>query len=119
MAAGSSPPGSEPSLSSPLSPAAAHILATAARRGAWPRRRWLAAIAALGGASLVGACSEPVPPLRVGTIVFPGYELMFMARELGMLDEHSVRLVELMSSTDNLRALAAEQIEARHSPSTR
>ena len=95
-----------------MATAAAHDEVLAARQGAWPRRRVLGALAGLGGASLLGGCTEPVPPLRVGTIVFPGYELMFLARDLGLLDERSVRLIELLSSTDNLRALAAGQLEA-------
>ena len=77
-----------------------------------PRRRLLAC----GAAALMGpglaACSKPVAPLRVGCIVFPGYEDLFLARELGLLDEHQVRLVELLANTDTLRALAARQIEA-------
>lgn len=70
---------------------------------------WLGAGAAM---SALAACQMPVAPLRVGSIVFPGYELMFLARELGQLDEHQVRLVELLSNTDTLRALAAGQLEA-------
>lgn len=50
--------------------------------------------------------------MRVGSIVFPGYELAFLAREKGWLDEREVRLVELLSNTDTLRALAAGQLEA-------
>ncbi len=76
------------------------------------RRQVLVWLAALGGAPLLGGCSEPVSPLRVGTIVFPGYEPMFLARDLGLLDERQVRLVELVSSTDTLRALGAGRLEA-------
>lgn len=50
--------------------------------------------------------------MRVGSIVFPGYEDLFLARELGLLDERRVRLVELLASTDTLRALATGQLEA-------
>jgi NitT/TauT family transport system substrate-binding protein len=68
---------------------------------------------ALGGAmGMLGGCSAPVPPMRVGSVVFPGYEMPFLARERGWLDERHVRLVELLSSTDTLRALAAGQLEA-------
>ena len=76
------------------------------------RRRALVWLAALSGGPWLGACSEPLSPLRVGAIVFPGYELMFLARDLGLLDEHQIRLVELVSSTDTLRALAAGRLEA-------
>lgn len=66
---------------------------------------------AAGAWGLVG-CSEPRQVLRLGSIVFPGYELMFLARELGLLDEQQVRLIEMPSSTGTLRALAVGQLEA-------
>jgi NitT/TauT family transport system substrate-binding protein len=50
--------------------------------------------------------------MRVGSVVFPGYEDLFLARELGLLDARQVRLVELLSNTDTLRALSAGQLEA-------
>ena len=50
--------------------------------------------------------------MRIGSIVFPGYETLFLARELGLLDAQRVRLVELLANTDTLRALAAGQLEA-------
>lgn len=67
--------------------------------------------AALAGTSLVG-CSKPQELMRVGSIVFPGYELMFLARERGLLDPRRVRLVEMLATTDTLRALASGQLEA-------
>lgn len=69
------------------------------------------ALGAALAAPLTG-CSPPLPPLRVGSIVFPGYELMFLARELGLLAPEAVRLVEMRSNTDVLRALGAGQLEA-------
>jgi NitT/TauT family transport system substrate-binding protein len=48
----------------------------------------------------------------VGSIVFPGYESLFLAREAGLLEERQVRLIELLANTDTLRALAAGQLEA-------
>ena len=50
--------------------------------------------------------------MRVGAIVFPGYELMFLARDRGLLDPRRVRLVEMLATTDTLRALASGQLEA-------
>lgn len=77
-----------------------------------PRRHWLACGAAALLAPVLAACSAPLAPLRVGAVVFPGYEDLFLARELGLLDESRVRLVELLVNTDTLRALAAGQLEA-------
>jgi NitT/TauT family transport system substrate-binding protein len=60
----------------------------------------------------LSACTAPIRPLRLGSIVFTGYEPVFLARELGWLDERQVRLIELFSNTDCLRALSAGQLEA-------
>ena len=48
----------------------------------------------------------------MGTIVFPGYELLFLAREMGWLQPQLARLVELQNSSDSVRALAAGKLEA-------
>jgi NitT/TauT family transport system substrate-binding protein len=58
------------------------------------------------------ACQPPLAPLRVGSIIFPGYESLFVARDLGWLDASRVRLVEMTSNTETLRALASGQLEA-------
>lgn len=76
------------------------------------RRQLLRTGGALALAPWLSACQAPVPPLRLGSIVFPGYEFIFLAREMGWLDERQVRLIELLSNTDALRALASGQIEA-------
>jgi NitT/TauT family transport system substrate-binding protein len=70
--------------------------------------------ALLGWAALLclSACGSPTGPLRVGSIVFSGYEPVFLARTLGLLPPDQVRLIELLSNTDTLRALAARQLEA-------
>ena len=76
------------------------------------RRTVLHAAAALSLGGALGGCAPPEPPLRLGSIVFPGYEFVFLAREKGWLDERQVRLIELLSNTDALRALASGQLEA-------
>lgn len=78
-----------------------------------PRRRQLLQLllGSAAGVALSG-CSDPVPALRVGSIVFPTYEYAFLARELGLIDASRVRLVEYSATTYALRALAAGQIEA-------
>jgi len=76
------------------------------------RRRLMGSIACAGLVPALAGCLNSLAPLRVGSIVFPGYELLFLARERGLLDPQAVRLVELFSNTDTLRALVADQLEA-------
>jgi NitT/TauT family transport system substrate-binding protein len=41
---------------------------------------------------VVPACAhEEKEPLRLGTLLWPGSEPLFLARDLGLLDERSVR----------------------------
>lgn len=87
---------------------------TQASAWVWPagsslRRRSMLLLAC---ASAMSACAPPAPPLRVGTIVFPGYEMLFLARAMGWLNPELVRLIELQNSSDSVRALAAGKLEA-------
>ena len=76
------------------------------------RRRALTYLTVAAALPWVTGCADPPSPLNVGTIVFPGYELLFLAREQGLLPEPGIRLVELLSSTDNLRLLASGRLQA-------
>ena len=76
------------------------------------RRRWLGALVAGSLLPWLAACGEPDAPQNVGTIVFPGYELLFLARETGLLASDQARLVELLSSTDNLRLMEEGRLDA-------
>jgi len=75
------------------------------------RRRLLGCV--LGGALLshLPACA-PAPPLRVAAHVWPGYELMFLARSLGWLPEETVALIETRHATDSLAALGRGEVDA-------
>ena len=51
----------------------------------------------------LAACSEPpVAPMRIGTNVWPGYEPLYLARELGYLG-NEIHLVEHMSASQSIR----------------
>ncbi len=51
------------------------------------------------------ACSEPrIQTLRIGTSVWPGYEPLYLARELGYLKTDEVDLLEYTSASQVLRA---------------
>ncbi len=74
---------------------------------AWsPARRRLAL--ALATLPCLAACeSEPAQPLRIGAQVFPGYELLFLAKTLGALPADRIRLVEMPSASASIRALGS------------
>ncbi len=46
----------------------------------------------------------PDEPLRVGVLVWPPYEMAFLARELGYYDDASIDLIDYQSPADVLRA---------------
>lgn len=75
------------------------------------RRRFLAA-SALAPLVLAGGCSGLPPLTRVGGILWIGYEPLFLARELGLFDADTLRLVEMPSNAANLMALATGDLEA-------
>lgn len=77
----------------------------------WRRRRLLQAAALLPVGALFGCGPQAEPTLRIGSNVWPGYEFLYAARDQGMLAGASVKLVELLSATDVLQALAADALE--------
>ncbi|MGE3772637.1 MAG: ABC transporter substrate-binding protein [Gammaproteobacteria bacterium] len=76
------------------------------------RREWLARALSGAGAAALAACGDPVEgALTVGAHPFPGYEMLYLARQLGLLDEAVVQLIETPSASANLRALASAVME--------
>lgn len=63
------------------------------------------------GTLLYGCAQESDQPVRLGTNVWPGYEPLYLARDLGYLSQ-SVRLVEYRSASDVLRAFRNKSLEA-------
>ena len=61
--------------------------------------------------SLSACPKSPAPPLRVGANLWPGYDLLFLAREKGWLPKDAVRLVEFPSSSDVISALENGSLE--------
>lgn len=55
-------------------------------------------------AFLLAACQPPAEPLRIASSPWPGYEPLYLARDLGYLDERRFRLHELPSSNITLEA---------------
>ncbi|MBV1786890.1 ABC transporter substrate-binding protein [Marinobacterium sp. D7] len=54
--------------------------------------------------SMLGCNDSPHPPLKIGTNVWPGYEPLYLSRELGYLDRKQGQLVELLSASEVIRA---------------
>ncbi|MFN2348575.1 MAG: ABC transporter substrate-binding protein, partial [Thioalkalivibrio sp.] len=51
------------------------------------------------------ACTPPPPdPLRIAAGPFPGYEPIYLARDLGLVDRDKIRLVEYAPGSQTLRA---------------
>ncbi len=62
---------------------------------------------------VIVACSpSPPQPLHIGTNVWPGYEPLYLARELGYFDDQPVHLVEHAAATEVIRAFRNGIIEA-------
>jgi len=61
---------------------------------------------------ITGCTPAPVESIRLGTNVWPGYEPLYLARSLGLLDEAHVKLVEFTSATSVLRAMRDHTLEA-------
>ncbi len=64
------------------------------------------------GALLLGCTSKPEPVLRVGLNVWTGYEPLFLARDLGYIQDSRVRLVEYGSASQAMRAFQNGAIDA-------
>lgn len=55
---------------------------------------------------------QPEAPLRVGTNVWPGYEPLYLARELGYYPAGKIKFVEYSSASEVLQAFRNEAIDA-------
>lgn len=79
------------------------------------RRQFVKSIAqgsVAGGACLLSGCfGQSESPLRVGAIVWPGYECLFLSRKLGLLEGHPIKLVEYSSTPEALRAFRNGALE--------
>lgn len=64
-------------------------------------------------ALVVSSCA-PVPQqnIRIATNVWPGYEPIYLARDLGYLDDMGIQMVEMTSTTSVLQALRGGVVEA-------
>ena len=76
-----------------------------------PSRRFPLILGLFLALALAGACGRaPVEPIRLATNVWPGYEPLYLARQLGTLDPKGFHLVEMSNASDAVRALKAGRV---------
>lgn len=88
-------------LVSPMPPACPNRTSRVSRLLTRRLGRGLVLTALLG----VACARAPEPPVRIGILIYPGYEPAYLARTLGYLDSTKVRLVDFSSSADVTRAM--------------
>ena len=69
-------------------------------------------LGALLTSTLAGCIQKPPDPLRVGYIVWPGYESLYLARDLGYYKDTPIRLVDYPSNSEVIRAIRNNNLQA-------
>ncbi|MDY6897430.1 MAG: ABC transporter substrate-binding protein [Cyanobacteriota bacterium] len=62
--------------------------------------------------SLAGCIQNPQDPLRLGYLVWPGYESFYLARDLKYYKDTQIRLVDYPSASELIRAFRNKNLEA-------
>lgn len=71
----------------------------------------LRSLLALTLSFLMASCTPEPPTFKIGTNIWPGYELLYLAREMGYLP-NNVKLIEFASSTDTIEGLRSGSLDA-------
>ena len=61
--------------------------------------------------AVTGCPQKPSSPLRIGTNLWPGYETLHLAQNLGYYDQENLKLVDYPSGTEEVRAYRNGEIE--------
>lgn len=61
--------------------------------------------------ALINCTPQESIPLRIGSNLWPGYETLYLARDLGYYDKTPIRLVDYPSGTEEVRAFRNNEIE--------
>lgn len=79
------------------------------------RRNFLTAATGMalvaGVGAFAGCATDAEPGLRIATNPWIGYELLYLSRDLGHLENSGVHLVELLSNSDSIQALSAGTVD--------
>jgi len=57
-------------------------------------------------------CAPKPEPITISTHIWPGYEPISLAREMGWLDEKQVKLVQATSATESIKLLEEGKVDA-------
>lgn len=61
---------------------------------------------------VLGCTSKPIETMRIGNVLWPGYEPLYTARSLGYYDNQPIKLIDYLSNTDAIRAFKNGALEA-------
>lgn len=75
------------------------------------RRRFMKLIGGLLSVPLIPGCVIKNQPLTIGLHIWPGYEPTPLAKLMGWLDEHLIKLVQIKSSSDSIKLLELGKID--------
>ena len=64
------------------------------------------------GLSGAGCSKQEAAPLRVGSVIWPGYEPFYVARHMGWLDATQIHLMEYTANSEIIRAFGNGAIDA-------
>ena len=59
-----------------------------------------------------GCADKPQQTLRIGSVLWPGYEPLYMASKLGYYDKHPIKIIDYLSNTDAMLAFKNNNLEA-------
>jgi NitT/TauT family transport system substrate-binding protein len=61
--------------------------------------------------TISSGCEVTVPPLRIGTLLWPGYEPFYLANQLGYYQHHPIHFIDYPSQTEVMRAYRNGEID--------
>lgn len=76
------------------------------------RRNFLTLLGSLACTPLLSGCLVSPKPISLATHVWPGYEPLSLAEQMGWLDEHQIKLIHTNTFTDSIKLLEAGKIDA-------
>lgn len=80
------------------------------KKSSFNRRTLLQAAGILTLLPWLSSCTKP-PPLKISGHKWPGYEILFMARDLGWFAQENLELIDAPSASSTIEALRTGQVQ--------